>query len=158
MYKIIKDSNTTKTLKQMKTALPSSKSAKAGLVILMNVLLILICSFSAKGPTPWFAPKDAESVSNPLANNPEAAKNGAVIFQKNCVLCHGNKGKGDGPVGANLQTKPANLTSPAVQANTDGSLFWKIGNGRAPMPSFKSVLKDEQRWQLVNYLRTLAKK
>lgn len=120
------------------------------------VLAFIFCSFIDR--TPWFVPKEADAVVNPLKGNPQATKAGAAIFAQQCVICHGEKGKGDGLAASGLDPKPANLTSEKVQNMTDGAMFWKISNGRAPMPSFKAILNDQQRWQAVNYLRELKAK
>jgi mono/diheme cytochrome c family protein len=57
---------------------------------------------------------------------------------------------------AALQPKPLDWSSPAVQRDTDGELFWKITNGRGAMPAWKQ-LPETERWQIVNYIRTLKK-
>ena len=82
------------------------------------------------------------------------------MYDKGCAKCHGKEGKGNGYMSA--QTKrdgqplpPTNLASQMVQANTDGELFWKITNGRSPMPAHRVRFEDEQRWYIVAYLRTL---
>ncbi len=73
-------------------------------------------------------------------------------------MCHGEGGAGDGIAGQNLSVKPANFTDPKLmKSETDGSLFWKMSNGRGPMPSWKGTLSETQRWQLVDYIRTFAK-
>src|SRR4249919_2158238 len=106
----------------------------------------------------WTAPAGAVSTKNPLAGNTETLKYAQVIYTTYCGPCHGSKGKGDGPAAAGLATKPANHSSDAVQKQTDGALFWMISEGRNPMPSYKTTLTENQRWELVNYIRTLAKK
>ena len=82
---------------------------------------------------------------------------GKVLYQKTCSVCHGTSGKGDGIAAVGLMVKPANHTSQNVQQQKDGVLFYKISNGRVPMPPFKSKLTEKQRWALVNYIRTLSK-
>ncbi|HVV55133.1 MAG TPA: cytochrome c, partial [Mucilaginibacter sp.] len=62
----------------------------------------------------------------------------------------------DGPAAVALNPKPADHSSEAVQKETDGSLFWKMSEGRKPMPSYKTMLSEKQRWELVDYIRTLA--
>ena len=74
-----------------------------------------------------------------------------------CAICHGNYGKGDGMAGSSLTPRPTNFTISKVQAQSDGALYWKLTEGRAPMASYKTILKKEQRWQLVNYIRTFKK-
>lgn len=106
--------------------------------------------------TPWVAPKEADALVNPLKNNADATAKGKILYTQYCVICHGEKGKGDGVGGMNLNPKPGNHSSQKFQAQTDGAIYWKLTNGRPPMASYKEILKDEQRWQLVNYMRTLA--
>jgi mono/diheme cytochrome c family protein len=109
-------------------------------------------------PTAWVAPKSADNLKNPLAGKLEAAKDGKNIFQTYCVTCHGDKGKGNGPSAAGLNPKPADLTLKRVQKQSDGALFWKITTGKPPMVSWKYTLSNKQRWELVDYIRQLAKK
>jgi len=109
-------------------------------------------------PKPWVAPDEARMVKNPVPANQENLAAAAQLFQDNCVLCHGEKGTGDGPGAKTIKVKPANFTdAAAMKTETDGSLFWKMSEGRGPMPSWKEDLTDKERWQLVNYIRKLGK-
>jgi mono/diheme cytochrome c family protein len=73
-------------------------------------------------------------------------------------MCHGATGVGDGMVGAFFQTtKPADLTSSQVQSLTDAEIFLVITNGKDPMPPMAENLTAAERWDLVNYIRTLKK-
>ena len=101
----------------------------------------------------WKAPADAKNVKNP-ENTSELGKKSV---ETNCGSCHGPAGKGDGPAAAALSPKPANWTSDKLKKETDGELFWKISNGRGPMPPWKH-LPEKERWQIVNYIRQLQKK
>ena len=100
----------------------------------------------------WKAPAEAKATKNPEKGVGDAKK----VVDQNCVPCHGTSHKGDGPAAAALPTKPADWTSDKVQKETDGELFWKISNGRGPMPPWKH-LPEKQRWEIVNYIRTLKK-
>ncbi len=82
--------------------------------------------------------------------------NGKKLAETNCVSCHGASGKGDGPAAAALTPKPADWTSAKVQGESDGELFWKISNGRGPMPPWKH-LSEKDRWDLVSYVKSLKK-
>lgn len=113
---------------------------------------------SDHGGTPWNAPERAAHRSNPVLATDGAIDRGQMIFHQNCELCHGPKGKGNGPMSTSLTPKPADLSSDHVQSQTDGALFWKILSGRGMMPTTQSTLSDEQRWALVDYIRTLAPK
>ena len=106
---------------------------------------------------PWVAPKEADSLKNPLKDNALAITKGKALYNQMCVVCHGTKGKGDGAAGASLKPKPTDFTSPASQSQTDGALYWKLTEGKKLMASYKKILKDEQRWQIVNYMRELEK-
>jgi mono/diheme cytochrome c family protein len=109
-------------------------------------------------PPPWIAPDDAKKVKNPVPSSQENLAAGEQLFSENCVLCHGEKGLGDGPGAKTIKVKPANFTDSKLQASeTDGALFWKMSNGRGPMPAWKDVLTDEERWKLVDYIRKLGK-
>ncbi|NNF58891.1 MAG: cytochrome c, partial [Rhodothermaceae bacterium] len=102
----------------------------------------------------WSAPASADRQANPNAEG--SPRRAEELYRGNCLPCHGSVGKGDGPAGAYLQPKAADLTTPAVHAQSDGALLWKIGKGRSPMPGFGGVLDEDELWQLVTYLRGLA--
>jgi mono/diheme cytochrome c family protein len=109
-------------------------------------------------PAPWVAPDDAKKVKNPVPPTQETLADAEQIFTDNCVLCHGEKGMGDGPGAKTIKVKPANFTDAKMMAEeTDGSLFWKMSNGRGPMPAWKENLTDKERWELVGYIRKLTK-
>ena len=125
-------------------------------ILLLFVSFFIVNSSSAQSK-PWIAPKTADNIKNPLAGNTETLKYAKVIYETYCTPCHGNKGRGDGIAAAGLAIKPADHTSDAVQKQTDGALYWELTQGHSPMPSYKTVLTDNQRWELINYIRTLAK-
>ena len=107
---------------------------------------------------PWAAPPSDRDVKNPVPPTPENVAAGKKLYEDNCAMCHGDKGAGDGITVENLVVNPADLTdAKLMKRETDGSLFWKITTGRAPMQSWKDTLSDTQRWQLVDYIRTLVK-
>ena len=101
----------------------------------------------------WKAPAEAKATKNSVKGVGNAKK----TVETNCVPCHGPGGKGDGVAAAALPTKPADWTSAKVQKESDGEIFWKISNGRGPMPPWKH-LSEKDRWEVVNYIRTLKKK
>lgn len=130
----------------------------------LNKILIALLLFSgvvtANAQSTWKAPASAKTIKSPCAGNAVDLKAAKKIFTEMCVICHGNKGKGDGIAAATLNPKPANYTSKTVQDQTDGELFWKITNGNAPtaaMAAYKDILTETQRWQLVAYIRTFKK-
>ena len=118
-------------------------------------------SMAAWAQGEWKAPADAKNTKNPLAakkTDKASLAEGKKLAETNCASCHGPEGKGNGPAAAALPPpKPADWTSAKVAAESDGEIFWKISNGRGAMPPWKH-LPDNQRWQLVNYIRSLQKK
>ncbi len=86
--------------------------------------------------------------------------NGAALYQDSgCAACHGTGGHGDGPVAADLYPPPPDLTGRHANAHTAGDLYWWLSYGVKPasaMPGFSQSLSDEERWDLINYLRALA--
>lgn len=105
-------------------------------------------------PDEWKAPARAAKKKNPVASDDKSIAAGKAAYVGNCLACHGKTGKGDGPSAPGLEKHPGDLTGGKVQDQTDGELFWKITTGRKPMPAYEKTLSDEQRWQVVDYLRT----
>lgn len=94
---------------------------------------------------------------NPVTADDVSILRGAELYKINCVPCHGAEGKGDGVIGTFFKFKPADLTSYEVQQNGDGALFLVISNGvEGRMPPLNENFYVRERWDLVNYIRTLA--
>lgn len=136
-----------------------SQLAFLKIIVLSIFLFSAHCSADAQS-SKWSVPKSAVSVKNPVASDAASVKNGKTIYLASCAPCHGNGGKGDGPASASLSPKPADHTSAALQAQSDGTMFYEISAGHAhtAMPPFKAALTTDQRWAVINYIRTLAKK
>ncbi|MEO8795058.1 MAG: c-type cytochrome [Daejeonella sp.] len=134
------------------------RNMKINWMILIAVLIQFSTTIIYAQPKPaWVTPKDANLIKNPFAGDKSTLAEAKVLYISNCSPCHGLKGKGDGAAAAALNPKPADHSSAQVQNETDGSLFWKISVGHTPMPPYKTVFTDKQRWELVNYIRTLSK-
>ena len=104
---------------------------------------------------PWVVPDAAKLLPNPVPVTSSGLTAARSLFLDNCARCHGERGHGDGPDAALYKPRPASLAQTMrAPSLTDGEIFWKITEGRRPMPGFKNQLSDQQRWQLVNFLRT----
>ncbi|HEY4798031.1 MAG TPA: cytochrome c, partial [Bacteroidia bacterium] len=101
------------------------------------------------------APVKTDTIKNPLKGNVNAAAKGKIIYEKYCKVCHGFEGRGNGLAVPELPVHPADLASKGVQSQSDGTIYWKLSTGRAPMAAYEQALTVEQRWQLVNYIRLL---
>jgi mono/diheme cytochrome c family protein len=106
----------------------------------------------------WAAPAAEARKKNPVAVNDSSLATGQKVYLKRCVQCHGKTGNGDGPDAADLGIHPAKLSNRAIQQQTDGELFWKITVGKKPMPNYGTRLSATDRWNVVNYLRTLGRR
>jgi mono/diheme cytochrome c family protein len=103
------------------------------------------------------APASASAKKNPLAASEATFQTGKRIYGKECASCHGKKGVGDGPKAGDLTKEPGNFTTKEFASQSDGAIFWKMTKGNKPMPTFATAYTDEERWSVVNYLRTLCK-
>lgn len=112
----------------------------------------------------WELPDDADKTKNPVPSTAESIAKGKELYfdrnKGNCVFCHGDTGAGNEANLPRLRRKPADLTNKErMTAMTDGELFWKISKGiTGIMPAGENRMKDpEERWHVVNYIRSLAK-
>lgn len=131
---------------------------------LLITLVIMLSAISAhsfaqqKKAGEWKAPAEADQITNPMKGNTDAVKAGKKLYRQQCAICHGDTGKGDGVAGMTLNPRPASFLSERVQNESDGAIFWKMTNGNPPMAAYKDIFTEEQRWQLVNYIRTFSSK
>jgi mono/diheme cytochrome c family protein len=118
-----------------------------------------VCTVSQAAGDEWKAPARQAKRNNPVAADEKSIAAGKVVYQKECLSCHGTTGKGDGPATKDLPKKCGDLSDSKLWAQTDGALFWKISEGKTPMPAYDKLLKEENdRWSVINYIRTLAPK
>lgn len=121
---------------------------------IMVIAALMLCDFTFQ-ETKWEVPSDAQKIVNPLIGDGKNIQSGKETFNKICWSCHGSEGKGDGPAASNLRNKPADFTSAEFKKQTEGSIYYKISEGRDEMASYKNLLSSKQRWQLVLFLQTL---
>lgn len=124
-----------------------------------------------EGPRKW-APADAVSFeapslphngelpTNPVSADPISLARGQQLYANNCAVCHGAQGKGDGTVVQFWKAdakRPANLTEPRIGQQTDGALYLTIAQGFGVMPPLRENLNVRERWDVVNYVRSMGK-
>jgi hypothetical protein len=103
----------------------------------------------------WVVPVDQRSVVAPFKFTPEMQKQGEQIYLKNCQSCHGLPGKDNW---VKLKPPPGDLAKEKAQIQTDGEIFYRITTGKAPMPEFRMILPEDDRWRVIAYLRTFNPK
>lgn len=119
----------------------------------MSSIILIACSFVATTIPYYFA--RATETENPLTPTTEVLASGKQIYQQNCVSCHGDTGRGDGPAARALPGLPADFTQQHFSMHTDAEVFGWIKGGKpgTAMPGFGDALDDEQVWQVITYIR-----
>ena len=111
----------------------------------------------------WELPSGADKTKNPVATSADSVQKGKDLYlardKGNCVFCHGTSGSGNEETGARMRRKPADISNKErMDSMTDGEVFWKISKGiTGIMPAGEKRMTEEERWNVVNYVRTLAK-
>ena len=103
----------------------------------------------------WDIPADKKAKNSYIPFTAATAKTGEAVYTKNCMSCHGNPTKGNSL--KSLKPIPPDLSGAVTQKRTDGDLFYILNVGRLIMPSFKDILTDDQRWELIAYIRSFNK-
>jgi mono/diheme cytochrome c family protein len=121
----------------------------------LAALLLMAFTPSSYWNDPWPVPEKFQKMPNPVKAYAESLENGKKLFVQFCQSCHGRKGNGDGPKALQLDIECGDFSRADFQKQTDGSIFYKISEGRKVMPSFKKTISTENEiWALVNYTRT----
>jgi putative copper export protein/mono/diheme cytochrome c family protein/peroxiredoxin len=125
--------------------------AGAGIIILVVGGVIAGNAISIDAyPTTYMRPS--------VAYNAISVANGIALYAESCVVCHGVAGYGDGPAAENLKPKPADLTARHTASHTAGDLYWWLSHGvkDTGMPGFDQSFSEDERWDLINFLRALS--
>jgi mono/diheme cytochrome c family protein len=118
-------------------------------------LALAFYAFTTPDQDEWVVPEKYVNMKNPT--DPTADLNiGKALYSKHCQSCHGKEGYGDGKKAAGLKGDLGDFSSEEYHAQTDGELFYKTSFGFGDMPEYtKKMPDDEDRWLIVNYMRTL---
>jgi mono/diheme cytochrome c family protein len=123
--------------------------------LLALIALSVVLGVAHRGQ--WNIPEEAKLRQNPIHASLQALNAARILYDDHCERCHGKTGKGDGADATKFSTSPRDLSdSSRMSAQSDGELFYKISEGRRPMPEFKTKLTEEQRWQLVLLMRSMT--
>ena len=121
----------------------------------IGVISFTLFSFTSFVQEEWKVPEKYINMENPI--DPKVDKNiGKSLYSKHCKSCHGREGYGDGSKADELEGELGDFSSEEFQEQTDGTLFYKTTFGRDDMHEYtKKMPDDEDRWLIVNYIRTL---
>jgi mono/diheme cytochrome c family protein len=125
-------------------------------IIFAALLGSAVMGVSKEQSEKWTAPATEARKKSAVPNSEASLAAGQKVYLKRCLGCHGKGGNGDGPDAADLGIHPAKLSDPLTRQQTDGELFWKITTGKKPMPGYGGRLSPSDRWNVINYLRTLG--
>ena len=104
----------------------------------------------------WVAPDSANDLINTYETHDENIAKGLPIYKKLCRSCHGRNGDGQGVEAEDLETVTTDFTNSSFVEQTDGSMFWKISEGRDDMESFKERLNEEEIWLVILYIKSFS--
>jgi len=121
------------------------------IVVLFLISLIVPKGFSQVLGADWPVPDAAKGVVCPTLFSKATVSAGDALYQKNCKACHGDPGKQNW---IKLVPVPGDPASQEFQKQSDGEIFFRIGAGKAPMPSFQAILPEQDRWNIVSYIRS----
>ncbi len=126
------------------------------ILTVITVISLALFSFTTLIQEEWKVPAKYETMKNPIDAKTDAAI-GKSLYTKHCKSCHGAEGYGDGTKADEMDGELGDFSSEEFQAQSDGALFYKTSFGRLDMPEYtKKMQDDEDRWLIVNYMRTLA--
>lgn len=136
---------------------PSSLRIRKVLLACVLALICLSIGLAAFHRTPWVVPPEAKERKNPLNPADVNLNSARQVYIDHCSNCHGDTGKGDGSEAMMYDPTPSDLTDAAKMSKlTDGEIYYQVTEGRKPMPSFRKRLTEDQRWQMVIFVRSLA--
>ncbi|MBN2668513.1 MAG: cytochrome c [Bacteroidales bacterium] len=120
----------------------------------ISLSIALSVVFSTLVAQDWEVPLTEKSVVSPIAFGPSTQQHGKDLFNTNCKSCHGTPGTESF---LPLNPPPGDPASEKFSKQTDGELFYKITNGKGGMPQFKNMLSEQDRWDVISYIRTFHK-
>ena len=100
---------------------------------------------------------DGQPATTPVPSSPESIQRGQQLFSITCQVCHGKSANGLSPLSGFFKPPPADLTGATVQSMTDAQIYVVISQGFKVMPSMAENLSPSERWDVINYIRTLKK-
>jgi mono/diheme cytochrome c family protein len=136
---------------------------KTALIIL--ALLFVVCVLGAQQSRPpakpsadYKVPAEDAQKENPVKPTPESLAKGKKTYALDCAMCHGEDGDGKGDLAADIKNVTDFTAPDAMKNRTDGELFYIMRKGKGEMPPEGDRAKNDDIWNLVNYIRSLKKK
>lgn len=135
------------------------------IAIIVFALLLVACVLGAqqspppaKPPADYKVPAEDAQKENPVKPTSESFAKGKKIYAIDCAMCHGENGDGKGDLAAEMKNVTDFTAPDAMKNRTDGELFYIMRKGKGEMPPEGDRAKNDDIWNLVNYIRSLKKK
>lgn len=110
-------------------------------------------------PAEFKVPAEDAKKPNPIKPTEGSIAEGRHLFVSQCAMCHGEQGDGKGDLAASLELTMKDWRDPeSLKKWTDGELFYVLDKGKRHMPGQENRMKDDQKWYLVNFIRSVVKK
>lgn len=137
------------------------KIASISIITGFALIAFLLVSFTTPvgDKSPWEIPEKFKKMDNPYKGDKGLERVGRILYAKHCKSCHGSRGHGDGPKAKQIEVEIFDFSTEEFQSNySDGEIYYMSIIGRDEMPNFeKKLTDDEDRWAVVNYIRSLGK-
>jgi mono/diheme cytochrome c family protein len=141
------------------------EALKAALLVSLALFLFVFVLWAQKDQPPAKAPAPEAKASaddsarvNPVKPTQESLNKGKKVYVIDCAMCHGDKGDGKGDMASDIKNVTDFTNPDALKNRTDCDLFHTIRHGKGDMPPEGDRVKEDEIWNLVNYVRAFAKK
>jgi mono/diheme cytochrome c family protein len=123
-------------------------------LIRISILVLLPAARIFAQDPAWIVPDDQKIKTAPMKFTADMVRQGEALYMKNCQSCHGLPAKKNF---AAIVPSPGDLAEKVVGSQKDGELFFRITTGKVPMPEFRNILSEDERWSVISFLRTFHK-
>jgi mono/diheme cytochrome c family protein len=142
----------------LKNEMTKNSALKTIPLVFFGLLFFVFALWAQTKPPEYKIPPEAAAKANPVKPTAESLAKGKKMYAIDCAMCHGEKGDGKGDMASDMKNVTDFTNPDALKDRTDGELFYVIRNGKGEMPQEGDRAKDGDIWNMVNYIRSLAKK
>ena len=142
----------------MKNEMTKQRARKTIPLIFLGLLFFVFALWAQTKPPENKVPPEAAAKANPVKPTAESLAKGKKMYAIDCAMCHGEKGDGKGDMASDIKNVTDFTNPDSLKDRTDGELFYVIRNGKGDMPPEGDRAKNDDIWNMVNYIRSFAKK
>ncbi len=142
----------------MKNEMTKNTARKTIPLVFLGLLFFVFALWAQTKPPESKVPPEAAAKANPVKPTAESLAKGKKMYAIDCAMCHGEKGDGKGDMASDIKNVTDFTNPDSLKDRTDGELFYVIRNGKGDMPPEGDRAKNDDIWNMVNYIRSFAKK